>query len=246
MDDHLGGELEDVLASLALALFTARTLQADLDRLTRLACRLIPACSSGSIALLIDGAPTTVSVSDHVAFELDIVQYEEHEGPCLAALGGRMVRVGVLAADERFPHFAIGAADQRVASVLSTPITHDGAVIGTLNLYSQRTNGFDEQGEDVARIVTAEAANAIIRSDVYATAHDLRRQLQTSHDEGVEVAAAEDVLVAIQECSADQARGLLEQATAATGERLVDVARRILDNVRAESPANEDAGPSEA
>ena len=233
MDDPVVAELQDVLAALALALFTERTLKADLERLARLSCQLIPGCSSGSVALLIDGDPTTVAVSDHVAFELDVVQYEQSEGPCLAALGGRMVRVGVLAADERFPHFAVGAADQRIASVLSTPIHHEGAVVGTLNLYSQETHGFDERAEDVARVITAEAANAIVRSEVYATAHELRQRLQRSHDEAVQVAAAEDVLVALHGCSDEQARGLLEHATAATGDRLVDVARRILHTVEA-------------
>jgi GAF domain-containing protein len=231
VDDPVGSQLQDVLAALALALFSERTLQADLERLARLSCQLIPACASGSLALLIDGTPTTVAVSDHVAFELDVVQYEQDEGPCLAALGGRMVRVGLLAADERFPHFAVGAADQRVASVLSTPIHHDGDVVGTLNLYSREPGGFDQPAEDVARVITAEAATAIVRSGVYATAHDLRHRLQTSHDEAVQVAAAADVLVAVQDCSDAQARGLLEHASTTTGERLVDVARRILDSV---------------
>jgi GAF domain-containing protein len=243
VDDRVMHELQDVLAALALALFTDRTLQADLERLARMSCTLIPGCTSGSIALLIDGDPTTVAVSDRVAFELDIVQYETDEGPCLTALGGRMVRVGVLASDERFPHFAVGAADQRVVSVLSTPIAHDGAVVGTLNLYSHHLGAFGDQAEDVARVITSEAVNAIVRSDVYATARDLRWQLQASHDEAVQVRAAEEVLVAVQGCSEEQARGLLEDATTATGDRLVDVARRILDSVTGERDAGRDTDP---
>ncbi len=137
MSERLSLELQAALAELALAVFTSHVLTESLDRLLGLACRLIPACASGSIAMLVDGQPTTTAVTDHVAFELDVVQYEAADGPCLTALGGRTVRFGILDETERFPHFAIGAADRRIRSVLSTPIRHGGGIIGTLNLYSR-------------------------------------------------------------------------------------------------------------
>ena len=48
----------------------------------------LPSCSAASIASVIDGAPTAVAASEHVALEVDIVQYDNGEGPCLAALDG--------------------------------------------------------------------------------------------------------------------------------------------------------------
>jgi hypothetical protein len=89
-----------VLAELALAVFTSRTLQEDMERFLRLACRLTPGCATGSISVLVDGRPTTTAVSDHLAFELDIAQYDAGDGPCLRALGGQTVRL--LARGRRF------------------------------------------------------------------------------------------------------------------------------------------------
>ena len=124
----------------------------------------------------------TVATTDLVTFELDLIQYDNSEGPCLTALGGPIVRIGYIPVDERFPHFAIGAADRRVLSSLSIPIQHEDLVVGSLNLYSHQTNGFDEHAEDAAVVFAAEAALAIVNSTVFHQAHKIRADLQEAHD----------------------------------------------------------------
>ena len=166
----------------------------------------------GSIAILVDGQPTTTAVTDHLAFELDLAQYDAGEGPCLTALGGQTVRFAVLDESERFPHFAIGAADRRIRSVLSTPIRHDDDIIGTLNLYSRQPDGFDEQAQRVADVTAAEAGTAIKTSRIYEQARQRRDELQAVHDEEAEISQAQGALMAVQLCSAEQAIGLLAHA----------------------------------
>jgi GAF domain-containing protein len=225
-------QLQAALAELALEVFTSRTLSDNLERLVGVSCRLIPTCSAGSIAILVDGQPTTTAVSDHLAFELDLVQYDAGEGPCLTALGGQTVRFAVLDESERFPHFAIGAADRRIRSVLSTPIRHDDDIIGTLNLYSRQPDAFDEQAQRVADVTAAEAGTAIVTSRIYDQARQRRDELQAIHDEEAQISQAQGALMAVQRCSAEQALGLLANAADATGDDLIAVARRILDEVR--------------
>ena len=60
-------------------------------------------------------------MTDRVALQMDLVQYDNNEGPCITALTGETIRIGFAPTDQRFPHFAVGAADRRVLSVLSTP-----------------------------------------------------------------------------------------------------------------------------
>jgi len=224
--DH--DRLTHLLASLAEVLFTQQTLKGDLERHVRLACAVIPRCSGASIGLLVEGEPTTVAVTDRVTLELDVVQYDNSEGPCLTALGGDMIRIGFVADDERFPHFAVGAADRRVLSVLSTPIRYNGTIIGTLNVYSHERDAFDFAAEQMALVFAAEAAAALAKSDLYQHARSLRQRLQEEHDTSAQVAWAEGALMTMQECSADQARALLGRAADTNGEPLLDVARRIL------------------
>ena len=64
--------LAALLTDLAIAVFTDQSLKADLERLTRVACRLVPTCSGASVSMLIEGEPTTVAVTDSVSLELDL------------------------------------------------------------------------------------------------------------------------------------------------------------------------------
>jgi GAF domain-containing protein len=231
-------KLANVLRDLAVALLTDTSLKADLERLARLACRLVETCSGASISMLVDGAPSTVATTDRVALELDMVQYEHDEGPCVAALRGDVIRVGFLPADERFPHFAVGAADRRVLSVLSTPSIDHGTVVGSLNLYSRQPDGFDDHDRDVALVIAAEVATAVMKSFALGTARSARDLIQEQHDETVLVAQAQGVLMAVQDCSAAQARDLIERAAGTNGERLVTTAQRILATAREDVEAS--------
>jgi GAF domain-containing protein len=227
--------LSQLLTSLAVALLNDNSLKGDLERLCRVTCRLIERCSGASVSMVVEGEPATVAVSDRVALQLDLVQYEADDGPCIAALGGEMIRIGYLAADERFPHFARGAADRRVQSVLSTPAIDHGQIVGSLNVYSRDADAFDDRAQDVALVMAAEVAHALVRSAVLSTARTTRDQLQEQHEEDTLVAQAQGVLIALQECSTAQAGDLLRNAAHHNGEQLRVTAERILATVRDDS-----------
>jgi GAF domain-containing protein len=227
-------QLTEALAELAGVLFTQRSLKEDLVRLIRLACTTIPACSGASVSMLIEGQPSTSAATDRVAFELDLVQYDHDEGPCVAALGGQIIRVGFVANDDRWPHFAVGAADRRVQSVLSVPV-HDGdAVVASLNVYSREPDAFDEAAENLGRVFAAEIAAALVKSTLYSEARSTADRLQEQHQEASQVAMAQGVLMALHEVSADQAIALIRGAADANSERLIEAARRILDAARSD------------
>ena len=232
IEEPIEQRLQRIITELASALFTATSLRDDLEHLIAFSCQTLPHCDAGSIALLIDGAPTTVAVSEHVALELDIAQYDSDNGPCLAALDGARIRVDVVNADQRFPHFARGASERGVNSVLSMPINHRDDIIGTLNFYSYEPDAFDDNSDRIARLASAQAAQAIARSDVLTNAHQRRDQLQAHYDQTALVARAQGVVIATQQCSAEQARLLLQNAATTTGNTLITVAQRILETAR--------------
>jgi GAF domain-containing protein len=224
--------LANVLTDLAIALLTDKSLKADLERLVGVACRLVSDCSGASVSMLVDGEPSTVAVTDRVALQLDLVQYDNNEGPCVSALTGETVRIGYAPTDERFPHFAVGAADARVLSVLSTPAIDHGTVVGSLNIYSHRENAFDPRDHDTAAVIAAEIATALLRSSVLSTARGIRAQLQEQHDEFTLVSRAQGVLIAIQDCSAAQAADLIRNAATDNNEPMISTAERILASVQ--------------
>jgi GAF domain-containing protein len=238
VDEPDNVRLTKVLAELAIAVLTDKSLKADLERLVRVAVRLIPDCSGASVSMLVDGEPSTVAVTDRVALHLDLVQYDNNDGPCVAALGGETIRIGYAPTDERFPHFAVGAADRRVLSVLSTPAIDHGSVVGSLNLYSHRQEAFDRRGHDTAAIIAAEIANALMKSSVLGTAQGIRERLQQEHDESAMVSLAQGVLIAIHDCSSAQAAALIRNAATENSEALMSTAERILEAVRQDQPGS--------
>jgi GAF domain-containing protein len=237
MDDRtIEGRLTEALTHLGTALLRDRELKDDLDRVTRLACRLLPQSSGASVSMLATGRPTTMATTDEVAVELDLIQYDASDGPCIAALGGQSVRIGFVQRDERFPHFAAGAADTRVRSVLSTPAIDHGMIVGSINIYSNAIDAFDDASRDVGTVLAAEVANAIAKSATLRRARDARQQLQQHYDEQTLVARAQGVLMSIEHCSAAQARNLISNAASEHGERLAQTAERILANVLSDQP----------
>ena len=229
MDDIYVERLRATLIELTHEVLTEREVNLDLTRLARLTVALIPQASGASIAMLIDDVVSTRAFTDRVTFELDVVQYSTDQGPCMDALQGKVVRVGFLPTDVRFRHFAVGAGAEGVLSMLSTPIFHRGEVVGTLNLYSLERDAFGAEDERIALVVAAEAAIVIATSFLFEHAHDLRSELQHEHDEFSGVSQAQGVLMAVQEVSAEQALRLLHSAASSNGERLIQVAQRILD-----------------
>jgi GAF domain-containing protein len=185
--------------------------------------------------MLVDGEPASVAVTDHVALELDMVQYRNDDGPCIAALGGEAVRIGFLPRDERFPHFAVGAADRRVLSVLSTPAIDHGEVVGSLNVYSRSQEAFDEHDRQTGLVMAGEIASALVKSAVLSDATELRERLQERHDTTLMVARAQGVMMAVQDCSAAQADDLIRAAAADNREPIIRTAERIVASVQAES-----------
>jgi len=137
-------------ARVAKLLRTQRTLPAKLETVVAIAKRTVPNCDSAGIMLMIDGQPTTSAVSDRLAVEIDLVQYETGQGPCLSAMqDSHVVRIDVLERDSRFTRFAPGALDRDIDSVMSLPLPVGNTVIGALNLYSRLPNAFDRQSEQV-------------------------------------------------------------------------------------------------
>ena len=112
--------------------------------------------------------------------------------------------------------------------MLSTPAIDHGQVVGSLNVYSHQRDAFDDRAHDIAVIMAAEVAHALVRSALLSTARTTRDRLQEQHDERTLVARAQGVLMGLQDCSLAQAGDLIRNAADHNGERLRVTAERIL------------------
>src|SRR5215204_3957609 len=130
--------LVDALEALAGVLQAQRTLGGPLAGIVEAATVSVPGCDAASVAISIDGRPATAAINARVALELDMVQYDTDDGPCLRSFRSmETVRIDLVEEHEEFPHLSVAATRHGIRSVLSVPAVWGPETVGTLNLYSR-------------------------------------------------------------------------------------------------------------
>jgi GAF domain-containing protein len=224
--------LVTILQQLAEVLQSQRTLGAALAGIAEASTVSVPGCDAASIAISIEGRPATAAITARVALELDMVQYDTDDGPCLKSFRElSAVRVDLIDEDEAFPHFARAARAKGVHSVLSIPATWGNEIVGTLNLYS-RTRSFDETAVSIATVLGAQIAIAVSRSPEYAAARAVVEEAQRDADDHANISLATGLLMINEACTAEQAEGLIHHAAAQDEQTIIQIAHRIIDQQR--------------
>jgi GAF domain-containing protein len=222
-------DLIDALQQLAEVLQRQETLGAALATIAEAATASVPRCDAATVALSIEGRPITAAMTARFALELDLVQYDTHDGPCLTSLRTMSsLRLDVAEEDQAFPHFTREARLRGVRGVLSVPATWGDDVVATLNLYS-RTGRFDETAASVAAVLSAQVAIAVSRSPEFVAARSVVEHGQRDLEDQAEVQVATGLLMVNEACTPEQAEGLLRSAAAQDEETVVEIARRIID-----------------
>jgi GAF domain-containing protein len=225
-------DLVDALRELTNVLQADHTLGPALARIAEAATVSVPACDAASIAISLEGRPATAAISARVALELDMIQYDVDEGPCIESLrSASLIRIDLVEQGDAFPHFAAGAERFGVRSVLSVPAKWGTEVVATLNLYS-RTRPFDETAESMGRVLAAQIAIAVSRSPEYRAARSVLEQAQREVDDQADIGVATGLLMYNEDCTVEQAEGLLREAAEHEARTVVEVAQRIIEQQR--------------
>lgn len=118
------------------------------------AVRVVPGADHAGITLCHDGAILTWGPSRPGVEELDLVQDERGEGPCVAALRARRTTTVLVddVEDEaaRWPSYAAAAARLGIRSVLAFVMAPPGAAPGAVTLYAGRPSAFTRLSQTIA------------------------------------------------------------------------------------------------
>ena len=220
------------LRELAQVLQTQRTLGTALAGIAEAATVSVPGCDAASIAISLSGRPSTAAITARVALELDLVQYEHEDGPCLTSFRTmEALRIDLVERDADFPHFVSAARQRDIRAVLSVPAKWGEEVVGTLNLYS-RSRPFDETAVSIASVLAAQVAIAISRSPEYVAARAVLEEAQRNADDSADINLATGLLMVNEACTAEQATGLLQQAALHDEQTILEIAHRIIQQHR--------------
>jgi GAF domain-containing protein len=222
----------NTLQELAEVLQSQRTLGAALAGIAEAATTSVPGCDAASIAISVAGRPATAAMTARVALELDLVQYDLDDGPCLTSFRTmRTLRLDLVDEDAQFPHFAVAARARGMRAVLSVPANWGDEVVGTMNLYS-RKRPFDETAVSVATVLASQVAIAISRSPEFVAARAVVEEAQRTADDNADINLATGLLMVNEACTVEQAEGLLRQAALQDERTIVQIAQRIIEQHR--------------
>jgi GAF domain-containing protein len=182
------------------------------------------------------GGPVTVASSDAQASQVDEVQYELDDGPCLRSMRtAERVLVPDTTGPERFSGFSARAAANGIRSCLSMPLTTEG-ILGAMNLYASVPDAFGESEIQRAELFATSVSAALALASRQASAAQLTGQMREALASRTVIDQALGVIMAQERCTSAQAFAVLRSASQNRNVKLREIARQIVTSVSGEPP----------
>jgi hypothetical protein len=200
-----------------------RDLQQTLAEIVSAAVETVPGATAGGISVTEDGIIDSRNPTSRGISELDRLQGELQEGPCITALESPAEDGVVIAEDlggadaARWPRFAPVAVEVGYRSMLSTQLTTTGTMRAALNLYAAEPGVFDREARVVAGLFAVQAAVLLHGSE---QAVHLGRAV----DSRDVIGQAKGILMERFAIDDDEAFQMLVRSSQDTNIKLVDVA----------------------
>jgi GAF domain-containing protein len=213
-------------AVVARTLESEPTVSATLQRMVEIARLIVPGCHHAGITVLRRGKPETPAATDQVSAEVDKIQYETGEGPCLSAIVEQhMFRTGDLALETRWPKFSTPAVERTgVRSVLAYRLFASGDTFGALNLYSRERDAFDDDAVGVGSILASHAALAFSRAREREQIAGLEQAVASNRAIGMAIG----ILMAMRRLGPDEAFDQLRTVSQRTNRKLREIADEVV------------------
>jgi hypothetical protein len=187
---------------------------------------LVPGCAHASVSVLRDGKFVTLGASDDVARQIDRLEQEVGEGPCLdAILEERPQHDPDITDHATWPELAKRAlAETPVRSMLAFRLINEGAKSGALNLFGDAPNALGEESLAQGTIMSAFASVAIAMAQERRRASNLEFALDTNR----EIGKAVGLLMAEHNIGSEQAFEILRHASQSMNRKVRELAHEIV------------------
>ncbi|MFC8190659.1 ANTAR domain-containing protein [Cellulomonas sp. NPDC057328] len=196
-----------------------------------------PAVAACGITVRRGGRVQSVASSDRLAADVDELQYEAREGPCLESLAsGELLVVDDYLADQRWPRYGAHAVAHGVRSSMSVPLDAAGTTVGALNSYAMEPGVFVDGLRDSLLAFAARAEAVVALALRQAEQSDLVEHLHQAMESRSVIDQALGILMAQQRCSADDAFDVLRRASQGRNRKVAEIAADIVSAVSGGPP----------
>ena len=235
-DNPLLGSLALQLAELTRALLDTATVAEALDRIVVATRRVIPGADLVSVTLRgPSGHYYTPAETDPIADELDQIQYDLGEGPCVdaARIPGPAVAVSDDLSDESlWPKFGQAAAERGFHSIVATALLPDARppqLVGALNVYSRARFGLTAADRDAALLLASHGSLALANVQASSTAALQATHLRRAIESRDIIGQAKGILMNRRGVGADEAFAILRRVSQDLNVKLADLARTVTE-----------------
>lgn len=209
---------------------------ATLQTVADLCVSTIPGCDSAGVTVRVDGHHATAAASDAYAFEIDKIQYDANEGPCVFALEeATFIQIDAVSEETRWPEFCERAAQHGFRSSLSYPLVTDENR-AALNIYGKAERVFDEAGIGIGELLASQATVALKNARMLSASRHLADQLQVALENRDTIGQAKGILMERERITDAQAFEMLKTISQSTNVKLRDVAQRLIEDAVRNTP----------
>lgn len=233
-DENAAGRerVDDAYATIsetAQALFAAGDVRATLDRLVTLAAAGIDGCDHAGVFVVEGDRVTAPAATGPVAVEIDALQQQLNEGPCLDAItDGGVVYASDLTDSTPWPVWASAAVAAGVRSSLSVAL-RTNEQRGALNCYGTLPHAFGTLDLGKATVLATLAGLALGAADDKQQSDRFASNLEAALVTRELIGQAQGIVMARERITADQAFDVLRRASQHLNMKLRAVAQDVVD-----------------
>jgi hypothetical protein len=229
-------DLSESFKALSVFLSPREDVDATLGRVAAMSTAVIPNCNFSGISLVEPRGIRTVGHTTSLVKEIDEIQYETGQGPCLSAISDPLqsgvpatYEIPSMAEDTRWPDFSARARERGLASLLAFTLMASERTLGSLNLYATLPHAFESLDRRIGAIFAAHAAVALANAQTLEHAQHRVDQLLEGYAHREVIGQAKGILMEREGCSEEEAFDILRSTSDRLHKKLRAVARDVID-----------------
>jgi len=182
------------------------TLGETLTSVTQVTQMAVPQAEFVGISMDVSGQTGTYVFTDPEISDIDRVQYETGDGPCVRAFRtGQIVQIPSTREPGDFPKFKKVARSHGIGSTLSVPMNANNEIVGALNLYARDEHAFSDTDVRITQSFATQAAFLLVNTKAYWDARTLSDGLAEAMKSRAEIEQAKGIIMATTGLDADAA-----------------------------------------
>jgi GAF domain-containing protein len=218
-------DIGQAIAAAARSMNQSPSLDETLQTIVQVARESVPEFDEVGISTLHrDGRVETRAATGDLVYQLDKLQYDLAEGPCVDTLrGADVVLVPHVRHEQRWPRYIPAAAQLGLRSQVAVKLFLDEqGTLGGLNLYSISSDEVDPEAEAVAELFAAHAAIALGNAHARETLNEALQSRKV-------IGQAIGILMERYEMTDERAFAFLVRASSHSNIKLRDIAQELVD-----------------